>query len=275
MSQGSIASSARYARSLSWATLQQHLTDLTLGLQSGKGTGQLGSLGMLTALQVLTITRGQHHPENPHRDLSGEKLILKLPNLIFLCLSDLEDGELVLACRRLEMAWFLNCKSFQLTMLEDDELEFLMLQDCKQVRVEGIGYENGLSGLRCLIVSGCRLSGRHIIQDVGHVEHLERLVYTDFPAACMPPSFPKSLRSITLSPLGRQCDLPRGLKELPNLTELTFGSTNVSLESSVKAKLTKPLAELLPMNSLERVDIGSYRSVCEANDKQSRRGSQM
>ena len=52
-------------------------TDLTLGLQSGKGNGQLGSLGMLTALQVLTITRGQHHPENPHRDLSGEKAYLE------------------------------------------------------------------------------------------------------------------------------------------------------------------------------------------------------
>ncbi len=257
MSQGSIVPGAGPARSSSWANLQQHLADLTLGLHPGRGNAQLGSLGMLTALKMLIISRGRHHPENPHRDLSGEKIVLKLPNLAFLCVSDLQNGELVLACRRLEMAWFLNCKCFKLTMLKDDDLEFLMLQDCKHVRVEGITFENNLLSLRSLIVSGCRLSGRHILQDVDHMTHLERLVYTDFPAACMPQSFPKSLQSITLFPLDRDYDVPRGLKALTNLTELTFGSGRMSWDPDV------PLAELLPMDSLQTLTLGTSRYVCQ------------
>ena len=142
-------------------------------------------------------------------------------------------------------------------MLKDDDLEFLMLQDCKHVRVEGITFENNLLSLRSLIVSGCRLSGRHILQDVDHMTHLERLVYTDFPAACMPQSFPKSLQSITLFPLDRDYDVPRGLKALTNLTELTFGSGRMSWDPDV------PLAELLPMDSLQTLTLGTSRYVCQ------------
>ena len=248
-SRGSIG--AGPALSCSWTRLQRNLTDLTLGLHSGKGNAQLGSLGILSALKILVISRGQHNQGNQHRDLSGEKIVLKLPKLAFLCVCDLQDGELVLSCPSLEMAWFLNCKSFQGTLLENDRLEFLMLQDCKHIRMEWLFPEDNLYSLKSLIVSGCSVSGRHMMWDVGHMDHLERLYYTDFPAACIPPSFPKSLQSITLVPLDWQCDLPKGLKELTNLTELTFGSDHMSRD------FTKPLAELLPMDKYVREDSGS------------------
>ncbi|CAL5225796.1 g8572 [Coccomyxa viridis] len=183
MSQGSIVPDAGPARSSSWANLQQHLAELTLGLHPGRGNAQLGSLGMLTALKMLIIRRGRHHPENPRRDLSGEKIVLKLPNLAFL----------------------------------------------------------------------------HILQDVDHMTHLEQLVYTDFPAACMPQSFPKSLQSITLFPQDRDYDVPRGLKALTNLTELTFGSGRMSWDPNV------PLAELLLMDSLQTLTLGTSRYVRQDN----------
>ena len=99
--------------------MQQHLTDLTLGLCPGKGNSRLGSLGMLTALKILNINKGRHHPQNPRRDLSGETIVLKLPSLACFSVSDLQDGEFILSCPKLEVAWCTNCNSFLVFMLKE------------------------------------------------------------------------------------------------------------------------------------------------------------
>ena len=130
-----------------------------------------------------------------------------------------------------------------------------MLKDCIQVQAIGSRPQIRFEKLTDLAVSGCIELGKPMIQDVGQMQHLERLLYTDFYTACLPTSFPQSLQSISLSPLDRHCDLPRGLKDLINLTELTFGSNSMSWD------FTKPLAELLPMDSLERLTLGSYKYV--------------
>ncbi len=256
VSPGSIGCVASPALTSFWAELQQHLTNLTLGLCPGKGNAQLGSLGTLTALKILSINKGRHHPQNPRRDLSGEKIALKLPNLACLSVSELQDGEFVLSCPKLEVAWCFNCKSIQVTLLEDDELGFLMLQDCIQVQVAGGRPEAQFCKLKDLAVSGCTELGRPIIQDISRMQHLERLLYTGFYTACLPTSFPQSLQSISLSPLDRHY-LPRGLKDLTNLTELTIKCNGMSWDINV------PLAEVLPMNSLEQLTLGSYTYVRE------------
>ena len=251
MSQGSIGFGAGPAISSLWTDLQQHMTGLRLELHPGKGNAQLGGLGMLTALRNLTIARRWHRSENPYRDLSGEEVVLLLPNLACLRVSGFQDGKLVLACPRLEQADFINISSLQVTMVEANGLKYLMLGHCEEVSFAGGSRKNYFEKLNSLEVSGCAETGRHIIQDVRRMQDLKWLHYTGFPAACMPQSFPQSLRSLALFPLEADYDLPKGLKELTNLTELRFGSYCMPWD------FTKPLAELLPLDSLKTVSLGS------------------
>lgn len=255
MSQGSIGFGSGPAISSLWTDLQHHLTGLRLELHPGKGNAQLGGLGMLTSLKNLTIGRW-HHSE---RDLSGEEVVLMLPNLACLFVSGFQDGKLVLSCPRLDQAKFINTSSFQVTMVEDSGLKCLMLANCEEISFARDLRKSHFEKLNSLEVSGCTETGRHIIQDVSRMQNLEWLHYRDFPAACVPESFPQSLRSITLSPLEAHCELPEGLKELTNLTELRFGSYNMSWD------FTKPLAELLPLDNLKSVSLGSSSFVRKDN----------
>ena len=89
-----IASGACLRLSSFWANLQQHLTNLKLELQPGKGNTQLESLGSLTALKSLMIMpEGPYRPGPPRYDMSEAKLVLEMPNLEFLFVCSLSNGE--------------------------------------------------------------------------------------------------------------------------------------------------------------------------------------
>ena len=248
---GSTASCAGPTLSSFWADLQQHLTNLTLGLRPGKSAAQLESLGRLTALTTLIIW-GPVHSGPPYHDMSGEKLALKLPNLCFLCVQNLKDGELVLSAPRVEQAWFINTKSLQITLLEVHDLDCLYLKKCKQVRVAGNALKKQLKKFRSLLVTNSSEVGRLIIQDLGQMQRLERLLYAGFPAACMPASFSQNLDSIALNPVGWYHDLPRGLKQCTKLRQLSFCTNRESWD------FTKPWTELVSLDSLE-CDAGFFQ----------------
>ena len=255
---GNVASGAGNQLSSFWADLQQHLINLTLGLRPGRSDTRLEGLGSLKALGILTIASGCHYPGKPYHDMSGEKLVLKLPSLGFLCVTDLEDGELVLSTPRVEQAWFVNTKVLQITMREVDDLDCLYLKDCKQVRVAGPALKKQYPKLRSLMVSGSSEVDRLILEDVGQMQRLEQLNYEGFPAACMPASFPQSLQMISLNPYGWRHDLPGGLKQCTKLKHLTFNTNRKSWE------FTKPWTECLPLDSLERVGLGQCKYVRQA-----------
>ena len=213
---------------------------------------------MLTALKKLSMGCSGH-PEDPYRDLSGEEVVLRLPNLADFCVCYLKDGTLVMSCPKLKQARFVEACSFQVTMVEESDMRALMLEDCKDIRFAGVLPESQLQKLESLTVTGCTDLGRHIIQNVSRMHNLKRLGCKNFPAACMPQSFPQSLQRMFLSLLETDCDLPKGLKELTNLTELWFGSSRMTWDFHV------PLAELLPMDSLEALNLGSSRYVRKDN----------
>ena len=71
---------------------------------------------------------------------------------------------------------------------------------------------------------------RHLTEDLGEMNCLQKLEYADFPQACMPRSFPQSLQEIELRPCDWFLDLPRGLKELHQLHSLQFDSDCESWE---------------------------------------------
>ncbi len=103
--------------------LQQHLNRVIV-LQPGKGNTQLESLGSLTALKFLMILpEGPYRPGPPRHHMSGAKLVLNSPNLEFLFVCSLSNGELVLSAPRVEHAWFINNKSFQVSMMELHDLD--------------------------------------------------------------------------------------------------------------------------------------------------------
>ncbi len=246
--------------SSSWANLQQHLTYLMIRLRPGKDNGQLESLGMLRALKSLIIM-----PEGPYRagppcyDMSGGKLVLEMTNLLFLTVSSLSNGELVLSGPRVEQAWFINNKSFQVSMIELHDLDMLMLKDCKQIQVAGDALEKQFPKFRSLIVSGSSEVGRLVIEDLGKMQQLERVSYSDFPASRMPASFPQSLEDIHLDPSRWYRDLPAGLKQCTKLKTLDFCTDRVSVY------FTKPWTEFVPTDSLERVSLGQSEYVRESN----------
>ena len=243
-----------------WAKLQQHLTDLMIELRPGKGSMQLESLGSLTALKSLMIMpEGPYRPGPPRYDMSGGKLVLKLPNLCFLFVCGLSNGELVLSAPRVEGAWFSNSKSFQVSMIELQDLDFLLLKDCKDIQVAGAALEEQLPKFRSLIVSGSSEVGRHLIEDLGKMQRLKILSYSGFPAACLPRSFPQSLEDINLSPSNWYRNLPKGLKQCTKLKRLDFCTNRASLY------FTKPWTELVPTESLEEVTLGQTKYVRQSN----------
>ena len=97
--------------------------------------------------------------------------------------------------------------------------------------------------------------GRRLIEDIYRMKHLHKLEYEDFPSGCMPKLFPRSLCHIALCPLGWSQNLPEGLRELRQLRVFNFRGPAQSW------KLTRPIAELLPMDELTVIIFNSTMFV--------------
>ena len=117
--------------------------------------------------------------------------------------------------------------------------------------------EDKLQSLKSLSVRKCGFGGRHLIDNVGKMQCLQTLVYEGFPAAQMPRSFPQSLWKLELYPHDWPLDLPEGLKELYYLKSFEFDTAYVSWE------IKRTLAELLPVDSLEELQLGSQKYDCK------------
>ena len=199
-----------------WASLQQHLIELSLWVCAKEVDGAcLGSLSMLTALQRLELY-------GPHSlsDSPGKTFALKLPHLVSLYVTSLDQGELVLSCPELEIeAEFAN-SDFLRIMFEDADLDDLVLTKCDDIHVALA--QDHLSKLKLLIVQKCSEVGRRLIEEVSQMRCLRTLAYDNFPEACMPTSFPDSLREVFLHPLSWSCNLPRGLKGIQELRIFSF-----------------------------------------------------
>ena len=112
---------------------------------------------------------------------------------------------------------------------------------------------------RSLIVSGSSEVGRLVPEDLGKMQRLERVSYSDFPASRIPGSFPQSLEDIHLDPSRWYHDLPAGLKQCTKLKTLNFFTNRESVY------FTKPWTELVPIHSLEKVTLGHSEYVRESN----------
>ena len=249
------------------ANLSQHLTKLTLTLtpkivtqnpQAGK-VHHLHALGMLTALQELElgcVVRPDW--DRIYCDLAGEKLIWKLPHLISLRMQLFNQGGVVLSCPKLAKAEFTETISLHVEV-EHAALESLTLFECYNLRHTLRSPQDQLQALRSLDVSLCSEIGRHLIEDVPCMRQLQKLKYgalRGFPAACMPACFPHSLQQLELMPLSWDCDLPGGMKELHELTYLSFAPRGDAWV------IVQPLHELLPFDCLEMLELGSRFYDC-------------
>ena len=245
-----------------WENLRQHLTELTLAVYHHQSRApHLESLGMLTALQKLKFD-GRPPPlgagdgasvgQSPYCTLPGKKLALNLPHLTSLRLSGLKAGAIVLSCPELTDISLVDTQLLRLK-IEDAALESLVLTQCKPVQFALTSPETQLEKLRSLSVRKCSESGRHLIQDISHMSSLQTLRYGEFPAACMPSSFPQGLQDVSLNPLDWCLNLPEGLQELCELREFVFDTSRRPWEFTV------PLARLLPVQTLEKVAVGQHR----------------
>ena len=227
-----------------WAHLKQHLTELILRLSPGKSAAQnLAALGTLTSLVNLTIGVPAAFGHTYH-SISGETLVWKLPHLICLQVNALRDGVLKLVCPKLAEACFVFTRSLGIRV-EDAALARLKMNGCQSIQFICTSPREQLQDLEDLIVMGCSEVGRHLIEDVGLMRHLQTLFYKGFPSASMPEKFPHSLWSISLAPTDWRLGLPGGLKDLPNLTPFCFQSGCDSWWPSW------PMYEVLPVERLK------------------------
>ena len=233
-----------------WGKLTQHLVDLNIWLGPQEVQGPyLKTLSMLTALQKLELY-GSH----PLDETSGETFTLKLPHLLSLYLSAPWQGELVLSCPKLMQAEFSKA-SFLHIMVEDAALDDLVFTHCNKLHVAMA--RDPLYNLKLLIVQKCSEVGGRLIEEVSQMMCLQTLVYDNFPEACMPTSFPISLQEVFLNPLSWSSNLPKGLKGIQELRVFSFGIQSEFSCDQVQWDITVPLAELLPLGSLEYLKLGS------------------
>ena len=238
-----------------WADLKRHLTDLDLWMLPGKAKAHLGILGMLTSLRKLSL-RVDLRPTHlsPGYSMSGKTLTLDLPHLALLRIYDFGDGEIVLSCPMLTEVRLIQTQALVIKV-EDAVLEILELRECKGVSFAVKSAEHQLQGLKTLTVFKCKEIGRPIIEHLGRMQHLRTLIYDNFPAACVPRTFPQRLQKIDLQHVDWCCDLPEGLKQLCYLEDFTFKS------DSKPWMFTQPWVELLPMHSLKDVTLGFARFI--------------
>ena len=232
-----------------WANLKQHLTTLSLHILPEKGDARhLGTLSMLTALQSLTVSTGMLS----HCAMSGETLALKLPQLTFLNMSYIGDGELVLSCPKLAVASFYDSLSLRI-VVEEAALAHLTLRKCQRVDFALTPPRDQLLNLVALSVLHCSEVGRSIIRDVSQMRHLQTLEYNDFPVACMPTKFPHGLQNVALCPLGwepPEDNIPAVLKELHMLDPCDFDKACESRD------IPRSIVGLLHMDSLDNLELG-------------------
>ncbi len=207
------------------ANLRQHLTELTMWMDNSKGIPRrLGALGKLTKLQSLVVTCDEEDIESGlFHDLSGQRLVFKLPELTSLHLEGLWHGEVVLSCPRLAKARFQNLHTMCIE-LEDAVLTSLSLSTSQSIEL-AIGLPKKLlQHLTYLSIECWNVLGRHIMDDVAHMTRLEYLYYWDFLASDMPKRFPGSLYYINLRPfewpMAWCVNLPETLRKLPRLRHL-------------------------------------------------------
>lgn len=226
--------------------LRHHLTELSLWLRGKKVKVQyLETVGMLTGLQKLDLGLA-----SPNYDMAGQTLVLILPHLVSLTMYGFEQGGIALSCPKLTEAHFEVTKSLHLEV-EYPSLDSLTLNACKGIRLALHSHKDQLQNLGYLRVVDSTEIGKHLIEDVSQMRQLWYLEYLDFPATCMPASFPQSLQHLELMPLTWAFDLPGGIKELRGLTAFCFYPWSGYWE------LLRPLCELLPINCLKKVDLGS------------------
>ena len=194
----------------------QHLTGLRLRLPHVTyKVPNLEPLSALLALRELEVTIVRPSDQYQHDEeiiIPGERLALALPHLTSLRLWDLEQWKVVVSCPKLTKADFWNIGS--LSMNTGAALTRLTFQGCKDVKCASTTPETQFQKLKCLEVEDCSEVGKHLIQEVDQMKHLQRLTYKGFPAACMPEGFPQSLRYINLEPDTWSRSLPEGLKGL-------------------------------------------------------------
>ena len=238
-----------------WVDVRQHLTKLTIATSHGRNDAHdLEMISTLTALQELVIcdSRKPYYSQGQSlRHLSQETIALSLPGLVSLRLSDLEEGTFVLLCPKLAEAHLVNTKALRIK-IECSALGSLMLADCSSLQVEVDSCEDQLWNLKNVYVTKCTEVGRHLLEDMHHMKHLESLEFGDFPAVCMPESFPQSLQELYLYPCNWQQDLPGGLKELCALEVFCFKPVCMTWT------ITRPLAEYLPIKEYKYVALGSH-----------------
>ena len=220
----------------------------------GDTKAQLETIGMLKVVQHLRIGWYPGPGYLRSGSLFGEKVALHLPHLAELYLLYLQDGELGLSCPKMAKAWIQDTKSLCIRV-EAASLKFLLLEDCIGTELAATPPKDRslLQNLTSLIVTRCYEPGRHIIEDVDEIPHLEVLIYQGFPAARMPKSFPRNLERINLYPLVWHCDLPEGLKELDRLEVFVFNTDFGSW------KIKRLWAEMLPTHNLQSVKLGSLK----------------
>ena len=212
---------------------------------------------MLTALERLTVDFavpdiGHLYDEpRPHRNLPEGLLLLQLPRLVYLHLTSCAQGKLVLSCPQLTETW-IECTTDLHINVEDAALTSLVLLECKGLQCSVRSPEDQLLSLVALCVCGCDEVGRHLIQDVGLMQHLQRLDYQSFPAACMLQSFPDTLLAIRLFPHDWEFDLPSGLKHLHELEFFQFDTSCDDWE------IEAPLDDLLPLESIQHLEVGAH-----------------
>ena len=247
--------------------LKQQLTGLTIAIDPDTFKAHhclrhLGALAMLPALQELGVESARSgfvsvlEPEEPYLDLLGEELVLKLPHLVSFRLEGIQQGKLILACPELAEVELSDTRFLNLN-IGDAILASLKLKSCEGVQVIMDCVGKQLQNLECLVLSKCGKVGRELIGYVSKLKHLQELEYTAFPTACMPQRFPQSLVRLSLAPSDWRSNVPKGLKKLHRLKDLTFRSDFRTWA------ITRPLAELLPTKSLQNLTLESRKYICE------------
>ena len=244
--------------------LKRHLTELSVHVGCQEPSPRsLEALSFLTALQKLHVEFSRPLRTAPGtgltlaglRNMSKQNYVFRLPHLVSLRVTGLCQGELVLSCPKLATAYFKDIR-FSYVEVEDAALTSLALEGCQWVHVAAGTLNDQLRNLESLSVKArCVEVDRCLIEVVYRMEHLQRLDYEDFPSGCMPKLFPQSLCHIALSPLGWSQNLPEGLKELRQLRVFNFRGPAWSW------KLTRPIAELLPMDQLTVIIFNSTMFV--------------
>ena len=202
----------------------------------------------------------------------SEGFELKLPHLNSLRVWNHGEGKLVLSCPKLSQVWFSHNNSLRIRV-EDAVLDNVALTHCKNVLLVVTFRDKWLQSLVDLDVRHsnevgrrliedfsqmhrlCKEIGRQIIEHLGRMQQLRILIYDNFPAACMPRTFPQRLQKIDLQHVDWCCNLPEGLKELCYLEDITFKS------DSKPWMFTQQWVELLPMHSLKDVTLGFARFI--------------